>query len=67
MTFDPLLLFWGIGFSIIIIVLAITNVFFAVGLSLVILSYFFFGFDFALSIFLILALISLIFCRSSPH
>tara|TARA_B100001093_G_scaffold361742_1_gene346467 strand:- start:811 stop:1014 length:204 start_codon:yes stop_codon:yes gene_type:complete len=67
MTFDPLLLFWGIGFSIIIIMLAMTNVFFAIGLSLVILLYFFIGFELALSIFIILALISLIFYRGSPH
>ena len=67
MSFDPLLLFWGIGFSIIIIVLAMTNVLFAVGLVIVILSYFFIGFEVALSIFIILALISLAFYRSSPH
>ena len=66
MTFDPLLLFWGIGFSI-IIVLAMTNVFFAIGLGLVILTYFFFSFEVAFSIFIILALISLIFYRGSPH
>jgi|TARA_X000000950_G_C13471500_1_gene480006 hypothetical protein len=67
MSFDPLLLFWGIGFSIIIIMLALTNVFFAIGLIIVILSYFFIGFELALSIFIILALISLVFYRGSPH
>lgn len=67
MSFDPLLLFWGIGFSIIIIVLALTNVIFAIGLIIVILSYFFIGFELALSIFIILALISLVFYRGSPH
>ena len=67
MSFDPLLLFWGIVFSIIIIVLAMTNVLFAVGLVIVILSYFFIGFEVALSIFIILALISLAFYRGSPH
>ena len=55
MSFDPLLLFWGIGFSIIIIMLALTNVIFAIGLIIVILSYFFIGFELALSIFIILA------------
>ena len=67
MNFDPLLLFWGIGFSIIIIMLALTNVVFAIGLIIVILSYFFIGFELALSIFIILALISLVFYRGSPH
>ena len=67
MSFDPLLLFWGIGFSIIIIMLALTNVVFAIGLVIVILSYFFIGFEVALSIFIILALISLVFYRGSPH
>jgi|TARA_A100001015_G_C14756466_1_gene619681 hypothetical protein len=67
MSFDPLLLFWGIGFSIIIIMLALTNVIFAIGLIIVILSYFFIGFELALSIFIILALISLVFYRGSPH
>ena len=67
MSLDPLLLFWGIGFSIIIIMLALTNVFFAIGLIIVILSYFFIGFELALSIFIILALISLVFYRGSPH
>ena len=67
MNFDPLLLFWGIGFSIIIIMLALTNVVFAIGLIIVILSYFFIGFEVALSIFIILALISLVFYRGSPH
>lgn len=67
MNFDPLLLFWGIGFSIIIIMLALTNVVFAIGLVIVILSYFFIGFEVALSIFIILALISLVFYRGSPH
>ena len=67
MNFDPLLLFWGIGFSIIIIMLALTNVVFAIGLVIVILSYFFIGFGVALSIFKILALISLVFYRCSPH
>ena len=67
MNFDPLLLFWGIGFSIIIIMLALTNIVFAIGLVIVILSYFFIGFEVALSIFIILALISLVFYRGSPH
>ena len=67
MSLDPLLLFWGIGFSIIIIMLALTNVIFAIGLIIVILSYFFIGFELALSIFIILALISLVFYRGSPH
>ena len=67
MNFDPLLLFWGIGFSIIIIMWALTNVVFAIGLVIVILSYFFIGFEVALSIFIILALISLAFYRGSPH
>ena len=67
MSFDPLLLFWGIGFSIIIIMLALTNVIFAIGLIIMILSYFFIGFELALSIFIILALISLVFYRGSPH
>ena len=67
MSFDPLLLFWGIGFSIIIIMLALTNVIFAIGLIIFILSYFFIGFELALSIFIILALISLVFYRGSPH
>tara|TARA_B100001027_G_C16105894_1_gene258224 strand:+ start:92 stop:295 length:204 start_codon:yes stop_codon:yes gene_type:complete len=67
MILDPLLLFWGIGFGVIIIMLALTNMLFSIGLMIVILSYFLIGFEVALSFFIILALISLIFYRSSPH